>query len=233
MRRTHWKTVSTLVTMGLLSSCTDRTISGPTPAAVAPASMTLAPSGAPMLDLAHGNSGKASLDFTVGEKGGVFLVGDHAVVIPAHGICNPATSSYGPTTWDAPCRPLASSLKIHAEVLSENGRTWVDFQPALRFVPSSNSNNWAYIYMFTPGARSHADLSKFNILYSPHLGAAGIDESAHDATLRTYVDRDLRTSMRRIKHFSGYTASSGFVASPCTPSIDPTCVDSTATIAVP
>ena len=54
------------------------------------------------------------------------------------------------------------------------------------------------------GAR---DLSSFNILYATGINGATMDESAQDATLRTYVDTRSGISARRIKHFSGYTSS--------------------------
>jgi len=207
MRRTNWKTVSTLVTMALLAGCQDNTVSAPQQASVAPTLMMMAPGEAPRLSLNGVSSNNIKTEFTVGPNGGVFMVGNHAVVIPAHSICNPATSSYGPGTWDSPCRALEGSLKISAEVRIEKGATWVDFSPALRFVPSNNPANWAWIYMYTPKAAGAHDLSSFNILYATRIGGLTTDESAQDATLRTYVDTRSGLSVRRIKHFSGYTSS--------------------------
>jgi hypothetical protein len=207
MRRTNWKTVSTLVTMALLVGCQDNTVSAPQPSAVGPTLMMMAPGEAPRLSLSGITSNNITTEFTVGPKGGVFMVGNHAVVIPAHSICNPATSSYGPGTWDSPCRALEGNLKIQAEVRVSNGTTWVDFSPALRFVPSNNPANWAWIYMYTPKATNARDLSSFNILYASRIGGATTDESAQDASLRTYVDTHSGLSARRIKHFSGYTSS--------------------------
>lgn len=207
MRRINWKTVSTLVTMALLAGCQESTVSAPQQASVGPVLMMMAPTDAPRLSLSGGNPHNTSTDFTVGPKGGVFLVGNHAVVIPAHSICNPATSSYGPGTWDSPCTALQGSLSIHAEVRTEKGRSWVDFSPALRFVPSNDAKDWAWIYMHTPGAAGARDLSAFNILYASSIGGATTDEAARDASLRTYVDTRSGLSARRIKHFSGYTSS--------------------------
>ena len=109
MRRTNWKTVSTLVTMALLAGCQDNTVSAPQQASVAPTLMMMAPGEAPRLSLNGVSSNNIKTEFTVGPNGGVFMVGNHAVVIPAHSICNPATSSYGPGTWDSPCRALRAS----------------------------------------------------------------------------------------------------------------------------
>lgn len=206
MRRTNWKTVSTLVTIGLLAGCMDRSISAPESVSVAPVSMMLAPQGAPQLSWALVKSENTSVDFTVGVDGGEFRVGSNAaVVIPAHGICN-LKSSYGPGHWDDKCKPLAAKLNVHAEVRNEQGRTWVDFTPALRFVPSDNPKEWAYIIMSSSGAKGATDLSRFNIFYSTSFGGLSIDESAEDASLRTYVDKSSGLLMRRIKHWSGYNS---------------------------
>jgi hypothetical protein len=232
MRRTNWKTVSTLVTMALLTGCTDRSVSAPDASSVAPVSMLLAPQAMPALSLNGGSPGNTSVDFVVGPWGGIFYTGNNAVVIPAHAICDPATSSYGPGTWDSSCKALEGSLKIHAEVRTQGGRTWVDFSPSLRFVPSSNQSNWAYIYIFSPGAKGAADLGKFNILYASTIGGNTVDESLQDATLRTYVDTRLGIVTRRIKHFSGYT-SSGFYDPNCTPGVDQDCSGSPTTVGGP
>jgi len=206
MRRTNWKTVSTLVTMALLAGCQD-SVSAPQQTSVAPTLMMMAPNEAPRLALTAITSNNIVSEFTVTPKGGVFMVGNNAVVIPAHSICNPTTSSYGPGTWDSRCRPLERDLTIHAEVRVEQGRTWVDFSPALRFVPSDNPANWAWIYLYTPKAAGARDLAAFNILYASSIGGSLTDESLQDPTLRTYVDTRSGLSVRRIKHFSGYTSS--------------------------
>ena len=207
MRRTNWKTVSTLVTMALLAGCQDNAVSAPQQTSAAPTLMMMAPDEAPRMSLSGIASNNIATEFTVTPKGGVFMVGNHAVVIPARSICNPATSSYGPGTWDSPCRPLERDLTIQAVVRVERGRTWVDFSPALRFVPSENPANWAWIYMYTPKAAGAHDLANFNILYASSIGGTTTDESLQDATLRTYVDTRSGLSARRIKHFSGYTSS--------------------------
>jgi hypothetical protein len=152
----------------------------------------------------------------VGAGGGVFYAGNHAVVFPAGSVCDPATSSYGPGTWDDACSPLQSSLKVHAEVRRRDGATWVDFTPALRFVPSTNSSKWVWMVMYSPDAKgATGDLSRFNILYAPTLGGNLVDETATDASLRTYVDTWSGVSIRRIKHFSAYEQGYGLGVGRC------------------
>lgn len=214
MRRTSWKTVSTLVTMVVIVGCQDSGVTSPRSGAVAAAPMMMAPGGAPLLSLEGAVAGDVSTDFTVGTSGGTFFIGSNAVVFPSRSICDPAKSDYGPGTWDSPCEPIHAPITVHAVAHTTKTGSWVDFRPALRFVPSSNSRQWVWVYMSTPAARGAKDISKFNILYAPQIGAPGIDESSSDATLRTYVDAWGGLSMRRIKHFSGYVGSTGLACDP-------------------
>lgn len=217
MRSFNWKTVSTLVTMMAAAGCQE-TVSAPLGSSSAPASMALAPAVAPQLS--KGGLDADDVDFTVTPNGGVFLLGNHAVVFPARSICDPSVSSYGPGTWDAPCVALKGALRIHATIRTAKLGTWVDFSPSLRFVPSSDSREWVYIYMYTPSAIGATDLSKYSILWTPAIGASGVNDAAGDATLRTYVDANSGIAMRRIKHFTGFIASSG---RSCDPAVESGC----------
>jgi hypothetical protein len=204
--------------MIVLAGCSESVISAPEATAVGPASMMMAPEGRPMLSLGGAPSGNTSADFTVNPSGGVFFIGNNAVYFPARSICNPAKSSYGPGTWDARCEPTNEKIKIHAEVRTAKLGTWIDFTPALRFVPSSNPNKWVWLYMYQPATVGSRDLAKFNILYAPAIGKTGVDETVSDATLRTYVDTWAGQSARRVKHFSGYMLQSGRECDPQTES---------------
>src|SRR6476646_9061600 len=198
MRRTNWKTVSTLVTMNVIAGCQDSTVSAPQSASSEPSSM-MVPAGAPSLSLSHNSSNNADVDFTVTPAGGVFFLGRNAIVFPANAICDPATSSYGAGTWDDACVPLSSPPKIHATVRTATAGTWVDFKPSLRFVPSDDSHQWVYMYM----------RSKNPILFAPSIGALGVDDASTDATVKTYFDANRGYTLRRVKHFTGYMTSSG------------------------
>jgi hypothetical protein len=212
MRRNRWNIAGPLLLLSALAGCREGVVSpvaGPieAPQAAAPAPMSLAPQGRPHLDLVGGFPDSTAVDFTVGPNGGIFNAGNHAVVFPSQSVCDPATSSYGPGTWDDPCTPLQSSITVHAEVRRINGfQTAVDFTPSLRFVPSDNPARWVWLVMFTPSAVGSSDLTGFNILWERTFGAAAVDETPADSSLRTYVDTWQGVSLRRIKHFSGYVA---------------------------
>ena len=210
MRRNYWVVVASMVVMTVLTGCSDTVVS-PAAAPSAPTTMMQAPVGHPNLSLTGGAAQNTSADFTVSPWGGVYFVGNHAVVFPAHSICDPATSGYSSAMWDAPCSPAQQGIAIHAEVRKQDGRTWVDFSPELRFVPSNNPTRWVWLVMNTPQARgARGDLSSFNIMYAESIGGVTVNDAAADSSLRTYVDTFSGTAFRRIKHFSGYTASAGF-----------------------
>lgn len=150
-----------------------------------------------------------SADITVTPTGGWFRLGNHGIFFPDHAICDPATSSYGVAHWDEPCDVLDEPIQIHAEVRTQDGRSWVDFTPALRFAPSADSTQWVQIYLYSDGALDPDNLPEMTILWSSGIGDPGVDESVDDATQRTFVDVDQGIAFRRIKHFSGYSVSSG------------------------
>ena len=222
MRRNRWNIAGPLLLLSALAGCREGVVSPAerpieAPQAVAPAPMSLAPQGHPTLDLVGGLPDSASVDFDISPNGGIFDLGNHAVVFPAQSVCDPATSSYGPGTWDTPCTALQTSIRVHAEVRRVNGQTAVDFTPSLRFVPSTNPARWVWLVMYTPSAIGSSDLSGFNILWESTFGGATVDETLSDSSLRTYVDTWQGTSLRRIKHFTGYALTDG--RSGCDPSV--------------
>jgi hypothetical protein len=214
MRRNYWVVVASALVIGVLTGCSDTVVAPSAAPSAAPASAMFAPSSRPSLSLSGTNVRNGTTKFTVSPNGGVFFVGNHAVVFPAHSICDPATSSYGDGQWDAPCRPLARPLQITARISTTNGQQAVDFSPEIRFVPSDNAARWVWIFMYTPEARGALDLSQYNILFAPSLGATPLNDAAQDPTLRTYVDSRAGMSYRRIKHFTGYVVLVGFTDQP-------------------
>ena len=147
--------------------------------------------------------------FTVDRSGGTFTLGKHSIYFPGNAICDPKTSTYGIGTWDDRCKVLRQPITITAEIRKVDGKEWVDFSPALRFVPSKE----VYIWMYTDQQISGTQPKDLNILWAPHFGAEGIDESLDDPTLVTQALPQHNIVYRRIKHFSGYMVASGIASS--------------------
>lgn len=159
----------------------------------------------------YASDGK-SADLLIEPSGGLFYLGKHVLYFPANTICDPAISTYGVTEWDKPCTAITQPIRVHARLREEGGRSWIDFSPHLRFVPSDDDSKWVYLFMYTKAAEGRK-LSASNappILWSPEIGAPGIDEALLDETLKTKWDKKLGGVYRRIKHFSGYNVWSGW-----------------------
>lgn len=151
-----------------------------------------------------------SADVIVEPSGGLFVLGKHAIWFPSNSICDPNLSSYGATEWDKPCTPIKEPIRIRATLVEQDGRSWVDFKPELRFVPSNRESKWVYLFMQTESSKRGQGSRAPTILWSPAIGVPGIDESLTDRTLRTEWSREWRGVYRRIKHFSGYNVHSGY-----------------------
>lgn len=178
--------------------------------AVAPAvKHTARPAGAPSLDVITNSVAPDSLsaDFTVTPSGGMFVLGNNAVYFPANSICDPATSSYGPGHWEDACTPLDHAIDFHAEVRrdSVSGKSWVDFTPAVRFVPTTDPNQVVWM-MMKPGVDLTADnYTAYGMQWMPDgTPDLAVNEALSDSDLKTYVDLDRDVVFRRVKHFSGY-----------------------------
>jgi hypothetical protein len=128
--------------------------------------------------------------------------GDHIVSFPANSICDPATSGYGEDLWDAPCSPLQQPITIHATWTSKYGHAYVDFQPALRFVPTSDPSQYVTISMKDYW---NFDASKsYPIFWQRPSDGVWVDEGMIDESMSTITDLNGNRVSRRIKHFSGY-----------------------------
>ena len=148
------------------------------------------------------NRTATSADITVDSRGGTFILGSHSIRFPRKSICA-LDSSYGPTEWDKPCTPASEPVTFHVEMVSRDGRQWLDFTPAVRFVPTNDPNRAVWLGMQTTGFSDLSD-DQLQILWSPEVGVPGVDESLTDPSLRTIVNRKSGWMVRRIKHFSGY-----------------------------
>jgi len=175
--------------------------------------------------------GLTQQDFVVTSAGGSFNVGGlYTLNFPANSVCDPARSTYGATEWDKSCTTLddGQAVKIHAVLALNSDGLSIDFSPALRFSPTTSVTISTGI--FAPLIKANRDyfarnpsaLNPLAILYSPTLGAAGSSDYVRDASIVTNVDLSTGVISRRVKHFSGYSMTTGDA---CEPAPDnPDCV---------
>jgi len=227
MRGTLRTLVATVV-VAAVAGCSDSATS-PRDASM----RALSPGGVPTLDLTPTFSSWRVTTFTVTSAGGKFSTGDglYTLVFPANSVCDPATSSYGPGTWDQPCTTLVDgqSVTVTATYGFTNHGLSVDFSPALRFNPKTEVRIYTGVYapiltLFSSYfAANPSSLHFLGIYYAPNLSSAGTTDAAFDSSLITHVNLTTGLVWRRVKHFSGYNVTTGL---PCNPSPDdPDCVD--------
>lgn len=142
--------------------------------------------------------------FTVNPNASTVLnFGESNLALPAGSICELATSSYGPSTWNSSCTPETAPITITATVWdAQTDHPRVDFAPALRFNPQTKA-------MLTLTVSNAATLNSMAVLKYCNALNQCVDESLTDASLATSVASDVSgwKLFRRIKHFSGYMVS--------------------------
>jgi hypothetical protein len=133
-----------------------------------------------------------------GDHDKTVLLGTHMVTFPAYTICDPSTSTYGPSYWLSSCSKMTYRLEITATTWTDpDGRPQVDFDKHIRFYP-----NWAgelpAIYLRDPAAA----LTSWGRV--DYCSTTCVNEAATDPVLTTKRDPATGYLYRLIRHFSGY-----------------------------
>lgn len=136
-----------------------------------------------------------------------YAFGDNWIYFPARSICDPATSGYGPTLWDAPCEALSKPITVTVHWSSKGGHAFAKFSPDLRFVPADARSTARWVILSLHDHRRIHDVDVYSILYQG--GNGWVDESLTDPTLRAWLDPLHNSVVRRVKHFSGYMVAAG------------------------
>jgi hypothetical protein len=156
-------------------------------------------------DHEDGNKMSVTVDPTVATT---VRFGNHVLYFPANSICDPATSGYGEQLWNAPCAPLTTPIVISATWTDKmNNHAAVDFQPALRFVPSNDPSGWVLLSL--KDQSQMAQRAGNSILWLRPADKKWVNEGLMDASMSSSTDLGRNTVSRRIKHFSGYNLATG------------------------
>ena len=163
------------------------------------APVRLAPDAAPSrASYTVGDTTVGTFDYNPTLAYDIALGGGHKLTVPAGAVCDPATSGYGPSLWDAPCAPLAQPIQFTV-------RTWRDaaghprmvVSPDVRFVPGSN-----VVLRMKDDAAASAGVGV--IVWCPTGALTCVNESLQDAAMLTKSSPSNGFVYRRLKHFSGY-----------------------------
>ena len=141
--------------------------------------------------------------------GRTYAFGENWIYFPARAICDPATSGYGPTVWDAPCTPVNKKFSVTVHWSNKGGYAFVRFSPELRFAPADGQSVTQWVILSLHGNKKLKDLEPYSILYNSDAGT-WIDESLADPTLQSWVDQQHNSVVRRVKHFSGYMVAAAY-----------------------
>jgi hypothetical protein len=179
---------------------------------------SVAPSGAPVIG---GNPALRALviaqtvDLVIPAAGGQINVLDvYTLNFPEGAVCDPSAddtqSGYAAGAWDAACTPATSDIAIRATAKWSNGKLYVDFQPALRFVPGKSVMLTTNAFASTVQYYDNAGVTDgWSIAYTTGIDAMSIADALGDQSLRTKVLGNSGKITRRIKHFSGYVLAGG------------------------
>jgi hypothetical protein len=224
--RQYFKLAAVSIPLVVLAACSDSSTS-PQPSSTRSLSVQ-----APAFDYSAGGRlsfGDHRTSFTVTPNGGTFTVNRMITIqFPANSICDPATSTYGPTEWDNACATLTHDIRITATTrLTANGMQ-VDFEPSLRFAPDKqvvlSTDIFAPTLRYASGFfRTYpSTLRGLSFYYATSIGSTPVADYVTDPSLVTHVDLRTGRVWRRVKHFSGYLQTSGAT---CEPSAgDPDCI---------
>jgi hypothetical protein len=214
MNRSYVRAAAALFALAGIAACSDAPMA-PQAAKLSDAqrkALIDAPAAAPVkapksavdagLDVAASATDTVRTSFQVGPEGGVFAIGRHWISFPANAVCDPSQSSYGEGEWNNDCVIATEPVTIDAVTFADStGAPMVEFAQHLRFDPTKQ-----VILHMSFDYRSGDDAP--DILWQKAASDSAVNEGDEDPALVTR-DGNYWMVYRRVKHFSGYTLSTG------------------------
>ena len=152
------------------------------------------------------------LKFTFSRAAGSTKLGEFTLTWEENSVCERDNSGYGWEFFRKACQAENEDIEMTAKVWSDNGRTYVDFYPDIRFSPDRNVT-LSVVREEIIGKRrlSRKLMAKYNIYYTHRIGNTRhyIDEAWVDPEQRTQYDTETGVVMREIRHFSGFVIRTG------------------------
>lgn len=132
----------------------------------------------------------------------------NSITFPAGSLCDPDRSSYGIGEWNNACPVATSAVTVNTKGwLDAAGQPHLDFDRHVRFVPTDNPAGWVMLTLSDYG--TGIDLWSKIAYCQTELLSSCVDESIADPTVATVTNPVTGKLTRRVKHFSGYSLTSG------------------------
>jgi len=196
------------VALALTAACSDAPIAPRGDAGASAARRPTANGATLSRDAFYGYQFQFTLDPSHGQT---LMFGPHKVSFPAYSVCDPTTSGYGVEYWDAPCTPLQAPLTVTATFTLQDDHAHIDFQPSLRFVPASADDRDHWVVLTLREYEGLSSNEQYSILWQRPFDGLWVDEGEQDPTMAAWTDPATNSVSRRIKHFSGYNVTAGFI----------------------
>jgi hypothetical protein len=156
-------------------------------------------------------AGAVEIKFTFTRAAGSTRIGDFTLAWQENSVCERDNSGYGWEFFRKACDAENEDIDMTARVWTENGRTYVDFFPDIRFSPTKDVT-LSVVRDEIVGRRLNKKLMlKYNIYYTHRIGDTRyyIDEAWFDPEQRTNYNTTTGAVWREIRHFSGFVIRTG------------------------
>lgn len=156
-------------------------------------------------------AGATEIKFTFSRAAGSAQIGEFSLTWEANAVCERDNSGYGWEFFRKACQAENEDIEMTARVWSEDGRTYVDFYPDIRFSPDKNVT-LSVTRDEIIGRRLTRKLKlKYNIYYTHRIANTRyyIDEAWFDPEQQTHFNTSTGLVWREIRHFSGFVIRTG------------------------
>jgi hypothetical protein len=153
-----------------------------------------------------------TVTFDILPQGGTVQIGEFSLEYEANSVCDPETSGYGPDTWTTGCSTLRTPITITAKFWTENGHSFAEYSPDIRFSPDKE----VVLSVQRPEIIGLDDKLSLQLTYGVWYTRVVdgvrqfIDEGWTDLALYTHFDTETGVVRRKIRHFSGYVVHTGY-----------------------
>src|SRR5688572_5300822 len=157
-------------------------------------------------------SNAAEIRFTFSRAAGSAQLGEFTLTWEENSVCERDNSGYGWEFFRNACQAENEDVEMTARVWTEDGRTYVDFYPDIRFSPDKNVTLQVTRNEIVGRQLTLPLKLKYNIYYTQRIGDTRffIDEAWFDPEQRTHFNTESGLVWREIRHFSGFVIRTGY-----------------------